>query len=743
MLTEPVCKPIKGFAIRRNSFRILEAPPMKQFTALLVLTGATSLLGLASATAAPMPSSAGLGKQVVTVTQNVGQDNMSAVRASVAPLVNSTKGYGNNVSAIAVASPSAIATIAPVPVYPGMRESAILATATSHFKANGPALAVRMGSWMKQNGLAFGWFTYTQKIMLSIPKAAGTVGGNVGGGGGGSGGGGSGGGNIEYQQMLMMAIDDGSEGGGGGGGGGTPPNASALAPATEERLLVWTMNTDQNGRLLFGNPIIVPPRPKTLYVIYTPRAVEKGLPDGWKYPNAGTLFVQTRDENHVPIPGTDERIDVGGAFDEPTEVLGTTSGTAPPHDADGAIPCLMNHNAGGCYAGVSVRSLMDDRGANMAVVDYLRKVQPVYDEGADGELVPRGSLNVTKREIRYNGCADVLYHNEGNYMFELQSTATRYLLSPSGSYGAVGESTFSEISPTVAYTGQLVVQASDSAKLASHIINPVDPADPKLMAIADVTATSIAPMTTTGNPRGTLVYSTTGYISTGSNNLSAHVYVGCDMSKGTLAVSAGWQDAGSDVASNWTPNVNKYTIGTEFLKGTPGGGGLYTREDPQHGYCSGSVSYDGNRGISVSMSAGCAFGEQLIGGNVFSADGQTLTTANDGLASLFPQYCSIGSSGGASGETPVPYYDAGSGKWTTTLVGNSRWGCVYNYSTGGSMSSDSVMSGSQNPCGSNLHSGIFFDKVSTPVPGDPTKSTTTYGGKACVAHTTSTWSLGW
>jgi hypothetical protein len=716
---------------------------MKRFSTFFALTGFASLLGLSVAHAAPMPSSAGLGKQVVTVTQNVGDNNMSAVRASVAPLINSTRGYGNAVSSIAVKTPSAIATMTPVPVTPGEKESVILARATQHFKSRGPALAVQMGSWMKENGLAFGWFTYTQKIMLSVPQASGTVGGSVGGGGGGSGGG-SGGGKgselIEYQQMVMAVIDDGG-GGGGGGGGGSVPVPTALGPATEERLLVWTMNTDQNGRLLFGNPIMVPPRPKTLYIVYTPKAMEKGLPADWKYPNAGTLFVQTRDENHIPIPGTDQRIDVNGAFDEPTEVTGETSETAPAFDADGALACLMNHNAGGCTTTISVRSLMDDRGANMAVVDYLRKVQPVYDEGANGELVPRGKLAITKRQIQYNGCSDVLYYNKGEYLFELQSTATRYLVSADGSYGAVAESTFTETSPNVAYEGQIVVLPEDLTRLPGYIINPTEPSNPKLLAISEVTAQSVAALEETGNPRGTLVYSTTGHIPTGDNYLSAHLYVGCNMKLGTMSVSAGWQDAGSDVASAWTPNVNRYTVGTEFKRGTPGGGALYTREDPQHGYCSGSVSYNGARSISVSMSSGCKYGEQLIGGTIFSADGATLTTANNGLASLFPQYCSIGSYGGASGETPVPWYFEDTGRWGTIMVPNSRWGCAYNYSSGGQMSEASVMAGSENPCSSNLHSAIYFDKQTTTKPDNSTVNT--YGGKACVAHTTSTWSLSW
>lgn len=710
---------------------------MKHLTVLLALTGLSSLMGLSSAYAAPMPSSAGIGKQVVTVLQNVGDNNMSAVRASVAPLVNSTKGYGNALSSISVAVPEAIATITPVPVYPGMKESAILAAATAHFKTNGPALAGRMGSWMKQNGLAFGWFTYTQKIMLTIPKASGTVGGTVGG---------TSGplgtlinnvtGKVTYQQMLMAATDTDDGSGGGGGGGTTVPNTSGLAPGTEERLLVWSMNTDQNGRLLFGNPVIVPPRPKTLYVVYTPLAMEKGLPSDWKYPNAGTLFVQTRDENYVPIPGTDERIDVNGAFDEPAEVLGATSDSAPAHDADGALACLMDNNSGGCPTSISVRSLMDDRGANMAVVDYLRKVQPVYDEGADGELLPQGKLEITKREVQFNGCADVLYYNEGNYLFQLQSTATRYLVTASGSYGAVGESTFTETSPSVSYTGQVVVQSADIPKLNDFAINPVDPTNPTLVAVSDLAAKTVAPVGTTGNPRGTLLYSTSGYITTGSNYLSTHLYVGCDMSRGTLAVSAGWQDVGSDVSANWTPNVNAYSIGTEFLKGTPSGGAVYTREDARHSYCSGSVSYDGNRTISLSMSSGCPWGDELLNGNVMYADGITASRRYDGLGSLFPQYCSVGSAGGASGESPMP----------SGMVGNSRWGCVYGAASGLAMPLASVKSGAENPCGSSAHSNIFFGRVDTPpVVGAPpgTLPTTTYSGKACVAASTPTWSRGW
>ena len=339
--------------------------------------------------AGPLPSNAGMARQVLTIDHKVSETGEVSVSANVAPLVNSTRGFGTNVMRSKVRLPQAIGAIASVSVTAGSAQSKVMATAISHFKAHGPGLAAGMEPWMKAHGVPFAWYSYEQKVRVAVPNPS--------------------------------------------TGGGT----------TEERLLVWTMSTDQDGRLMFGNPQLVTPKPKTLYVVYTPLKVDDSLPSDWAYPNAGTLFVQTRDESFLAMPGTDQRIDVLGAFDEPVEEVaaGESPEAAAAFRMDGNVPCLMDHSRPGCTNTISVRSLMDERGAYMAVVDYMRKVQPVYDESpvGSGNFVPRTSLVVSERKISYDGCASATYFNRGSYGFELQSRSTRFLVSVDGQFGPVGE----------------------------------------------------------------------------------------------------------------------------------------------------------------------------------------------------------------------------------------------------------------------------------------------------------------
>jgi hypothetical protein len=603
-----------------------------------------------------------------------------------------------------------------------------------------------MGQWMRQKGLAFGWFTYSQKVKVYVPKASGSTAVFDGSGGGGGGGGGGDTGEYEYLPMMMPVDGDGAGGGGSWGGGST-----ALMPANEERLLVWTMNTDQNGRLLFGNPVLVSPTPKTLYVVYTPLRMEAGLPSGWRYPNAGTLFIQTRDQNGDPIFGTDERINVNGAFDAPAEPIPQDESAATSYNAEGAIPCLMDHRTAGCSNTISVRSLMDERGASMALVDYLQKVQPVYDEqpAGSGNLVPRGSLIISKREIQFNGCEDVKYYNEGSFQFELSSTASRYLVAQDGSYGKVAEATATEQSPTATYTGSRVVVPAEFPSLPNYAINPVDPTNPTLVAVSDLTVTSVAAVTRTGNPKATALYRTTGYVATGDNRLAAHVYVGCDSELGTLSVSAGWQDVGANTAYNWSQNVNRYSFGTIFTKGVAANGTVLTREDPSLGYCYGNVYYDGNRTIQLDMSSGCGWGDQLINGNMTTTVHGDPKWAYDGLGSLFPQYCPAGQFlGSAYGRTPKTTWVGGETGWSTTMVTESETGCLYNMDSGLHLMEEDVKAGMRISC-SGTDAEVYTGRTREPLPDGRTELLPGesyqyyYTGTACVARSYPTWQRSW
>lgn len=572
---------------------------------------------LAVATHAAPPPSAVSAKQALKVVQKVDESGSdTSVSASVGPLVNSTAGFGTQVLRTDVRLPQAIASIAAPPIAANMSEAQILAVAKSHFRSYAPSFANQMATWMRGYGVTFAWYSYQQKLIITYPKRTG-------------------------------------------------PTAPGLAPNQEERLLLWTMSTDQNGRALYGDPKIVAPKPKVLYVVYTPLKVDDNLPATWQYPNAGTLFVQVRDEEFAVVPGTDERIDVHGAFDEPTEIAapGDDPEEAPAFAQDAALPCLMNNQTAGCDASLpSVRTLMSERGATMAIVDYVRKVQPVYDESpaGSGNLVARQSLVISERKVSYNGCSDVTYSNKGSFGFLLATNMSRYLMSPDGTYGPMAQTQTTEQSPTQSYEGTVTVQGDQVASLAGYVINPVNPTSPVLVPLTSLNVQSLAGLAVSGSASSTLLYRTSPYVVTGVNRLNVHLYTGCNLANGTISFSAGWQWDGADASANWQPAVNRFTQGVVFTKGKPQSLTISSTEEPAfHAPCYGTATYDGAKTISLAMNGNCAYGDELLNGNpVYGSvgDGEggsgfnwvVVGRNNDGLASLFDSYCPSGTTYGTT-----------------------------------------------------------------------------------------------
>lgn len=634
---------------------------------------------------AAMPSNAGKARQVLTVSQKVSETNLVAVTAKVAPLVNSTSGYGSTVLRTEVRLPTAIGSIQPPTFTAGMSESQILAKAKQHFKDNGAALAPRMSEWMRKQGVSFAWFTFEQKLFISYPKTTTSTSTT----------------NATRFTRYMAPVDP-------EGIANAGTNAGSLAPGVEERLLIWSMSTDHRGRAMFGNPKIVPPKPKTLYVVYTPLTVDDNLPSEWKYPNAGTLFVQTRDENFAVLPGTDERIDVQGAFDESPEMIaaGDDPEAASAFNPNSKINCLMDHTKPGCTNTISVRSLMDERGATLAVVDYIRKVQPVYDEVSPGVLVPQVTLNIDTRRVNYSGCSDATYYNHGSYGYRLLSGVTRFLVGPDGEYSPIGESQLEQQSPTKVYEGMVTVPSPQLPLLPSHVINPASPNSPQLVAVSELPISSLAGLQETGEQQSVIAYNVSPQLAVRvypqflapTQPRQVHVYLACDGPNNTLKFSAGFQDVGVDERVDWSTTVNQYTTGATFVRGQPASKAISTIAVPGYGYaCTGTVSYNGSNSVSFNLSEDCPGGKSLHYGNIYTDDLSVLYAnydpndfqryAHNGLRSLVPGYCPAGSYYGTVGGDmwKKTWYGSGSlggGTWATEMVASSKTGCVYDDRTG-------------------------------------------------------------
>ncbi len=459
-------------------------------------------------------------------------------------------------------------------------------------------------------------------------------------------------------------------------------------------VLQWTMSTDQNGRALFGNPHLIAAQPTILYVRYTPLNVDSTLPASWGYANGGTLFVQSYDSNfETALPGTSALINVNGAFDAPAEVTAATGATAPSYDPDASIPCLIN---GGCANATTwVRQLMDQRGATMAVVDYVRAVQPHYDEipvGSGNLVIAQPSVTVSTRQVNFNGCNSATYYNAGQFNMLLDSTVSRFLVGMDGQYVPFQDVTLPQQSPSQAYSGTVTVASQYLSTINSYVINPTDPTNPLLMATSALpTGSTIAALTSTGFPVMLQVYNKSPHITTAKNNLQAYVYTACDVRNGLIQFAAGWQDYGANMSvSTWTPTIERYTTGITFTKGTPATQVIKTTIDPSVAACSGTATYDGNSSITVSMSSNCTDGMQLLYGNLIAnAPNQTSVSSfqNNGLGSLFSQYCPSGTTyGSVTGDTwPLETYTEPSGGGTSQAyfqTPTTLTGCTYDARTG-------------------------------------------------------------
>lgn len=270
--------------------------------------------------------------------------------------------------------------------------------------------------------------------------------------------------------------------------------------------IYWDFFADQNGRGAYADAKLVPPDPKVLYVTYTPLKVDADLPQTWSYPDAGTVKYQLRDMQFQPL--TDwVTVNTGGAYDSvQTEV----------ENVDGGVTCLMDATNPGCTnGGIDVNRLLDSTGAVLAVVDYVRRVEPVWENQPDGTKTPKMSSKIDSREVTYNGCLETVFRNRGSYGYTLATNMGRYLAVSSGSPRVVGFQEVNEyvgtyLSPTQDYDYSLKIKRSDIPNLGPYAIDPVK--SDKLMLVANIPGLiSVAPVTIMNVPQ-TIVGSATGGI---------------------------------------------------------------------------------------------------------------------------------------------------------------------------------------------------------------------------------------
>lgn len=275
--------------------------------------------------------------------------------------------------------------------------------------------------------------------------------------------------------------------------------------AQETWTIYWDFFTDTNGRGAFGEAKIVPAEPNTLYVVYTPLRVSSDLPANWSFDGAGTLKYQLRDAQFQPVSSW-VTVNVGGAFD---------SIEAPTEGYDAGLACLMDTSKAGCTPSLNdVKNLMDRTGAVLSVVDYVRRVEPDYQDQPDGTRTPKMTAALSTRELTYTGCTPPVFRNVGNLSYTLATTVARYLAGSVGfprtvEFEQIQEFKGTYLSPGLPFDLSLQVPRRDTAGISAMAIDPVQ--KDRLMALADIPGLQypVSAIQINGDPAAT-IGSTTG-----------------------------------------------------------------------------------------------------------------------------------------------------------------------------------------------------------------------------------------
>lgn len=423
---------------------------------IFALAGAALAAASAGAYAAPLTSAP--SKHVLFVTEKITTDGVLTVKARTGPLTTSNEGYGINKMSTTLAS-SAIPVSMPKIAITGPFDT------TTTLPTKGMVLDLAIKAVQNRfPAVRTGMTTYLKQYGMSS-------------------------GWFNFKQDVDLDV----------------------AGVKETWTIYWDYFTDAEGRGAYPDPQVVPPKPKYLYVSYAQKAVDADLPADWVIPNAGIVKWQVRDEDFLPV-GAEHTVDVNGLFDTPQ---GDTEYT------DSGIKCLMNDQNAGCTAGqVNVRDLLDTSGAIMAVVDYARRVSPIWIQNADGTFSPQVAVSIDTRKVSYQSCTKASYLNEGRFGYALRSSVARYFATASTgsprvvSYAMVKEYEGQYSSPTSSYTYSTDITDSQLPTLTSKSIDPIG-ADGSTPGTKLVTTTTIpgvvytAPLDYDGDPSQTMgTYST-------------------------------------------------------------------------------------------------------------------------------------------------------------------------------------------------------------------------------------------
>lgn len=227
----------------------------------------------------------------------------------------------------------------------------------------------------------------------------------------------------------------------------------------KKRAVGFNVTVDHSGRPIYGSPKIIDPDPTILEAMYIPKRAVEGLPSNWAYPDAGFIKYRLLNKRYEPITGY-STVDTGGAFDEIPDSA----------DSDSGLRCLMDRRNPGCSGPTDIRALSDETGSAMAIVDYIRLLEPDYEELPDGTQQARGAISY---DARLWDCTS--YINRGFFGYVLRMRADRYSATPSAAgtpYQLLQQFGGKTLSPSEPFNKAVPISSLNGQHPDSVVISP-------------------------------------------------------------------------------------------------------------------------------------------------------------------------------------------------------------------------------------------------------------------------------
>ena len=259
--------------------------------------------------------------------------------------------------------------------------------------------------------------------------------------------------------------------------------------------VVWQVTVLEGGRIIYADPRVTDPDPYYVYAVYTSKQVAAGLPSSLAYADGGKFKWQLVKKDGTPLTAM-TTMDVAGAFDVPIVADGTS------YDPDWGVKCLANVASGSCPAvtGFSdVKTLISNNSASGSVIDYMRKLEPVYTSKGDGTQQAVMSISFDSRNLTHNNsCSNGTFRTQGRYGLTLSSTFDRFSYDGLTAPVLMGRSSTTSFSPTHKFDNSQATSLTVTG-LGNSAINPFSPSSGLVDASKIAGVQYIAPVSQNGS----------------------------------------------------------------------------------------------------------------------------------------------------------------------------------------------------------------------------------------------------